>query len=76
VTVARVEQYRNMRGELDRHPHVVTFAEQAIRMVGLDVVRKPIRGGTDGARLSAMGLPTPNLFAGQHNIPSTRGSNG
>ena len=70
VTIARVEQYRNMRGELDRHPHVVAFAEQAIRTVGLDVIRKPIRGGTDGARLSAMGLPTPNLFAGQHNIHS------
>lgn len=70
VTVSRVEQYRNMRGALDRHPHVVTFAEEAIRAAGLDVIRKPIRGGTDGARLSAMGLPTPNLFAGQHNIHS------
>lgn len=70
AAVDRVEQYRNMRGVLARHPHVVTLAEDAIRAAGLAVIRKPIRGGTDGARLSAMGLPAPNLFAGQHNIHS------
>ena len=70
ASVARVEQYRNMRAALERHPHVIQFAEEAIRAAGLDVIRKPIRGGTDGARLTAMGLPAPNLFAGQHNIHS------
>ena len=70
VTVERVEQYRNMREPLARHAHVVAFAEQAIREAGLDVIRRPIRGGTDGSKLSAMGLPTPNLFSGQHNIHS------
>ena len=70
VDVARTEQYRNMRDALARDPHVVTFAEDAIRAAGLEVIRKPIRGGTDGAKLSAMGLPTPNLFSGQHNIHS------
>lgn len=68
--VDRVEQYRNMRERLAAHPHVVAFAEQAIRDAGLEVIRRPIRGGTDGSKLSAMGLPTPNLFAGQHNIHS------
>ncbi|HEX6324430.1 MAG TPA: peptidase T, partial [Vicinamibacterales bacterium] len=70
VDVARAEQYRNMRDALARHPEVVTYAEDAIRAAGLEVTRKPIRGGTDGAKLSAMGLPTPNLFSGQHNIHS------
>jgi tripeptide aminopeptidase len=70
VSVEHVEQYRNMRDALARHPHVVEFAEAAIREAGLTVLRKPIRGGTDGAKLSAMGLPTPNLFSGQHNIHS------
>ena len=70
VTIERAEQYRNMRDMLDGHPHVVAFAEDAIREAGLPVLRRPIRGGTDGSKLSAMGLPTPNLFAGQHNIHS------
>lgn len=70
VDVARNEQYRNMRDALAEHPHVITLAEAAIRAAGIEAVRKPIRGGTDGAKLSAMGLPTPNLFAGQHNIHS------
>jgi len=70
VDIARTEQYRNMRDALARHPDVVTHAEEAIRAAGLEVIRKPIRGGTDGAKLSAMGLPTPNLFSGQHNIHS------
>ena len=70
VTIERVEQYRNMRDMLALQPHVAGFAEEAIRLAGLEVLRRPIRGGTDGAKLSAMGLPTPNLFAGQHNIHS------
>jgi tripeptide aminopeptidase len=64
------EQYRNMREILDGHPEVVARAREAIRRVGLVPVEKPIRGGTDGSRLSFMGLPTPNLFAGEHNFHS------
>jgi tripeptide aminopeptidase len=64
------EQYRNMREILDHHPDVVERARIAIRRVGLTPIEKPIRGGTDGSRLSFMGLPTPNLFAGEHNFHS------
>ena len=64
------EQYRNMREVLDRHPDVVDRAREAIRRAGLTPIEKPIRGGTDGSRLSFMGLPTPNLFAGEHNFHS------
>jgi tripeptide aminopeptidase len=64
------EQYRNMREVLDRHPDVVDRAREAIRRAGLMPIEKPIRGGTDGSRLSFMGLPTPNLFAGEHNFHS------
>jgi tripeptide aminopeptidase len=63
-------QYRNMREVLDDHPLVVERAAEAIRRAGLEVRMRPIRGGTDGSKLSFMGLPTPNLFAGQHNIHS------
>ena len=62
--------YRNMREVLDRHPEVVERAREAIRRAGLTPKEKPIRGGTDGSRLSFMGLPTPNLFAGEHNFHS------
>jgi tripeptide aminopeptidase len=62
--------YRNMREVLDRYPEVVNRARAAIRGVGLVPIEKPIRGGTDGSRLSFMGLPTPNLFAGEHNFHS------
>jgi tripeptide aminopeptidase len=64
------ESYRNMREVLERSPHVIDRAKQAIRRVGLEPIVKPIRGGTDGSRLSFMGLPTANLFAGQHNFHS------
>jgi tripeptide aminopeptidase len=64
------ESYRNMREVLDRHPEAVEHARTAIRRAGLTPVEKPIRGGTDGSRLSFMGLPTPNLFAGEHNFHS------
>jgi tripeptide aminopeptidase len=64
------EQYRNMREVLDNHPVVVERAREAMRRLGIDPVEHPIRGGTDGSRLSFMGLPTPNLFAGQHNFHS------
>ncbi len=66
---ARLEikpQYRNMKEVLDRHPEVVDYALEAIRRAGLTPVRSSIRGGTDGSRLSFMGLPCPNIFAGEH----------
>ncbi len=64
------ESYRNMKEVLDRHPDAVENANIAIRRVGLVPKMHPIRGGTDGSRLCFMGLPTPNLFAGEHNFHS------
>ena len=58
------EQYRNMGPALDEHPDVVSMAEEAIRRVGVEPVHTIIRGGTDGARLTEQGLPTPNIFTG------------
>ncbi|MGH6777487.1 MAG: peptidase T [Bradyrhizobium sp.] len=60
------QQYRNMKRVIDRHPEVVDHAIEAIRRAGLKPVRASIRGGTDGSRLSFMGLPCPNIFAGEH----------
>ena len=59
-----------MREVLEQHPTVVEYACEAVRAAGLDVRSRSIRGGTDGSRLSFMGLPTPNLFAGEHNFHS------
>lgn len=59
-------QYRNMKAVIDRHPEIVDYAIEAIRRAGLQPVRSAIRGGTDGSRLSFMGLPCPNIFAGEH----------
>ena len=59
-----------MREVLDRHPQVVDYAREAIRRAGMTVRERPIRGGTDGSKLSFMGLPTPNIFAGEHNFHS------
>jgi tripeptide aminopeptidase len=59
-------QYRNMKQVIDRHPQIVTYAIEAIRRTGLEPVQSSIRGGTDGSRLSFMGLPCPNIFAGEH----------
>jgi len=70
VEVKVQEQYRNMREVLDLHPDVIDKARVAMRRLGLEPVERPIRGGTDGSRLSFMGLPTPNLFAGEHNFHS------
>jgi tripeptide aminopeptidase len=64
------EQYRNMKVVLDQHPHVVQYAMDAIQRTGLTPRLGSIRGGTDGSRLSLMGLPCPNLFAGEHGIHS------
>ncbi|GAA2827910.1 tripeptide aminopeptidase [Aminobacter aminovorans] len=60
------EQYRNMKVVLDRHPEIVENALEAVRRAGMEPVRGSIRGGTDGSRLSFMGLPCPNIFAGGH----------
>jgi tripeptide aminopeptidase len=64
------EQYRNMKEVLDKYPQVVENAEEAIKKSGLVVKRESIRGGTDGSKLSFMGLPCPNLFAGEQAIHS------
>jgi tripeptide aminopeptidase len=63
--IRRTEQYRNMKEVLDRYPEVVTKAEEAIRRAGMTVMKHPVRGGTDGSRLSFMGLPCPNIFTGE-----------
>ncbi|MCB8820518.1 peptidase T [Microvirga rosea] len=60
------EQYRNMKVVLDQHPQIVDYAVEAISRAGMTPVRGSIRGGTDGSRLSFMGLPCANLFAGGH----------
>jgi tripeptide aminopeptidase len=60
------EQYRNMKQVLDRNPAIVTNAMDAVRRAGVEPVLSSIRGGTDGSRFSYMGLPCPNIFAGEH----------
>jgi tripeptide aminopeptidase len=70
VEILVEESYRNMKEVLDHHPEVVEHAMEAIRRAGLEAKIEPIRGGTDGSRLSFMGLPTPNIFAGEHNFHS------
>jgi tripeptide aminopeptidase len=60
------EQYRNMKEVLDKHPQVVEHAMEAVRRAGLTPRKASIRGGTDGSRLSFLGLPCPNIFAGEH----------
>jgi tripeptide aminopeptidase len=72
VTIDVHRQYRNMRSYIAAVPHIVRAAEEAIRAEGLDPVRTAIRGGTDGSRLSEMGLPTPNIFTGGHEYHSVR----
>ncbi len=65
-TIEVQEQYRNMKEVLVQHPQLVSYAEEAIRRAGMNPVSGGIRGGTDGSRLSFMGLPCPNIFAGEH----------
>ena len=72
MTFELVEQYPNMRAHLEPFPEVVEHAIAALRAEGLEPLREPIRGGTDGSRLSAMGLPTPNIFTGGHAYHSVR----
>lgn len=63
-----IQQYRNMKYILDEHPQVEEFAVEALNRLNIKPIQSAIRGGTDGSRLSYMGLPTPNLFAGGHNF--------
>ena len=70
VEIRIAESYRNMRDILEGYPEVVEFAREAMRRSGVTPIERPIRGGTDGSRLSFMGLPTPNIFAGEHNFHS------
>ncbi len=72
VTVSFSESYRNMRETISKVPFIVEYAEEAIRRVDLEPFSEPVRGGTDGSRLTAMGLPTPNLFTGGQNYHSRR----
>jgi tripeptide aminopeptidase len=65
-----IEQYRNMKEVLDKHPQIAEHAKEAIHRAGLPLKMESIRGGTDGSRLSFMGLPCPNLFAGEQAIHS------
>jgi tripeptide aminopeptidase len=59
-------QYRNMKKVLDQYPRIIEYGVLAIERAGITPIRQSIRGGTDGSRLSFMGLPCPNIFAGEH----------
>ncbi len=72
VEVKITEFYRNMKVVLDKQPEVLALALEGVKRAGLTAVRHSIRGGTDGARLSFMGLPTPNIFAGGQSFHSLR----
>jgi len=63
-----IEQYRNMKNVLNEHPQVEEYALESLKRLNITPIQSAIRGGTDGSRLSYMGLPTPNLFAGGHNF--------
>ena len=71
-TLNQTEQYRNMKEVLVNHPQVMSYAVQAIQEAGIPLRQGIIRGGTDGSRLSFMGLPCPNIFAGEHGIHSKK----
>lgn len=68
ATVELVDQYFNMREKVEPVKYIVDIAEEAMNAVGVEPIKKPIRGGTDGSKLSYMGLPCPNIFAGGHNF--------
>ncbi len=70
VTLTITDSYFNMRSKIEPVYHIIEIAKEAIRQAGVEPIVKPIRGGTDGARLSYMGLPCPNIFAGGHNFHS------
>ena len=68
IEVQIVEQYRNMSEVIKPVMHIVETAQEAMRALDIEPITNPIRGGTDGARLSYRGLPTPNIFDGGHNF--------
>ena len=68
VSIELVDQYFNMREKVEPVKYIVDIAEEAMLAVGVEPIKKPIRGGTDGSKLSYMGLPCPNIFAGGHNF--------
>lgn len=68
VSVNLRDEYYNMRQMIEPHKHIVEWAEEAVRNCGIEPLITPVRGGTDGARLSYMGLPCPNIFTGGHNF--------
>jgi tripeptide aminopeptidase len=70
ISCSVTEQYRNMKEIIDQHPHIASLAKAAYEKAGLTMVKEPIRGGTDGSRLSFMGLPCPNIFTGMQAIHS------
>ena len=70
VNVEFKAQYKNMKPELDKHPQVVQYLENAYREADVNIFYNPIRGGTDGSRLTELGIPTPNIFTGGHNYHS------
>lgn len=70
LTLTLKDQYFNMRSVVERHPDLIDRAEAAMKDAGVEPIRRPIRGGTDGSRLSFMGLPCPNLFTGGGNFHS------
>lgn len=70
VDVEFKAQYKNMKGELEKNPEVVQNLENAYKEADVEILHKPIRGGTDGSRLTELGIPTPNIFTGGHNFHS------
>jgi len=70
IDIVITQQYRNMRDGIAREPRAIKYAEEAVKRAGLTPKHLIIRGGTDGAQLTAKGLPTPNLSTGEHNIHS------
>jgi len=72
VSMEIKESYRNMKYKLDEKPEVVEYALEAVKRTGIEPIKNLIRGGTDGARLSFMGLLTPNIFTGGHNFHSKK----
>ncbi len=63
-----IDSYANMKEKIAEHPHIIELAKSAMQACGIEPMIKPIRGGTDGARLSFMGLPCPNIFTGGYNF--------
>jgi len=70
IEIKKTEQYRNMKEKLDAAPEILALLRKATDRAGVESFMKPIRGGTDGSRLTELGIPTPNIFTGGHNYHS------